>query len=103
MKNHTIDDQGVYFESAGAELYMRYDIDESFPVAGAGNWLFPKNDEYKGEYSIKNLIFSLQYTFGKKTFDDLVYLELSLPNGKLANGNSRDIGIAIGLRYLFDN
>jgi len=103
MKNHTLDDQGVYFESIGSELYMRYDIDESFRVAGGGNWLFPRNNDYKGEFSIKNVILSLQYTFGEKTFDDLVYVEVSLPNGKLANGDSKDTRIAIGLRYLLHN
>ncbi len=102
MKNHTSDDQGVYFDSAGAELYMRYDIDESFRIAGGGNWLFPKDNNYEGKYSTKNVILSLQYTFGEKTFDDLVYVEVSLPNGKLANGDSKDARIAIGLRYLLD-
>ena len=102
MKNHTVDDQGVYFDSAGAELYMRYDIDESFRVAGGGNWLFPEDDHYNGKYNIKNLIFSFQYTFGEKTFDDMIYAEVSLPNGKLSNGESKDARIAIGLRYLLD-
>ena len=102
MKNHTIDDQGVYFDSAGAELYMRYDFDESFRIAGGGNWLFPEDNDYDGKYNIKNIILSLQYTFGEKTFDDMVYMEVSLPNGKLANGDSKDARIAIGLRYLLD-
>lgn len=107
MKNHMSDDQGVYFDSAGAELYLRYDIDESFRLAGGGNWLFPKDNDYEGEFSIKNVIFSLQYTFGEKTFDDMVYMEVSLPNGKLANGDGKDTRIkdtriAVGLRYLFD-
>lgn len=102
MKNHTSDDQGMYFDSVGAELYMRYDVDESFRLAGGGNWLVSKDDDYDGKYSIKDTILSLQYTFGEKTFDDLVYIEVSLPNGKLANGDSRDPSIAIGLRYLLD-
>lgn len=101
-KNHMSDDQGVYFDGVGTELYMRYDIDDSFRLAGGGNWLFPKDNGYKGQYSIKNVILSLQYTFGEKTFDDMVYVEVSLPNGKLANGERKDTGIAIGLRYLFD-
>ena len=102
MQNHTSDDQGVYFDSAGAELYMRYDMDESFRIAGGANWLFPKDNDYEGKYTIKNIILSLQYTFGEKTFDDLVYMEVSLPNGKLANGEGKDARIAIGLRYLLD-
>lgn len=103
MKNHMTDDQGIYFDGIGTEIYMRYDIDESLRIAGGGNLLLPTNNDYMGEYSIKDIILSLQYTFGEKTFDDLVYVEVSLPNGKLANGNSRDANIAIGLRYLLDN
>ncbi|MGB5506791.1 MAG: hypothetical protein WBM70_08900, partial [Sulfurovum sp.] len=80
-----------------------YDVDESLRIAGGGNLLLPTNNDYMGEYSIKDIILSLQYTFGEKTFDDLVYIEVSLPNGKLANGNSRDANIAIVLRYLLDN
>lgn len=101
-KNHTSDDQDIYFDSIGAELYMRYDIDDSFRIAGGGNWLASRDNDYEGEYSIKDVILSLQYTFGEKTFDDLVYLEVSLPNGNIANGDSQDPRIAIGLRYLLD-
>jgi len=102
-KNHMSDDEGTYFESIGTELYLRYDIDESFRLAGGGNWLLPRDDDYEGQYSIKDIIFSLQYTFGEKSFDDLVYLEVSLPGGKLANGDSRDVSVAIGFRYLIDH
>ena len=93
----------MYFDGIGAELYMHYDIDDSFRLSGGANWLVPIDNDYNGEYSIKDTILSLQYTFGEKTFDDIVYLEISLPNGKLANGDSRDAGIAIGLRYRLDH
>ena len=96
------DDQGIYFNGVGAELYMQYDIDESIRIAGGGNWLFPKDDEYKGKYSVNDLILSFQYTFGERTFDDMVYVELSLPNGKFSDGEKKDASIAIGLRYLLD-
>lgn len=101
-QNHMNDDQGVYFDGIGAELYMQYDVDESVRIAGGGNWLFPEDNEYHGKFSIKNIIFSLQYTFGEKTFDDLVYMELSFPNGRLADGESKDTRFTIGLRYLLD-
>ena len=101
-KNHMRDDQGMYFDSAGAELYLRYDIDESIRLAGGGNWLFPEDNGYEGEFSIRNVIMSLQYTFGEKTFDDMVYIEVSLPQGKFANGESKDTRVAVGLRYLLD-
>ena len=102
-KNHMSDDEGTYFDAVGAELYMHYDIDDSFRLAGGGNWLIPRDNDYDGEYSIKDIILSLQYTFGEKTFDDMVYVEVSLPNGKLADGDSRDTSVAVGLRYLIDH
>jgi len=102
MKNHMSDDQGMYFDSVGAELYLRYDIGESFRLAGGGNWVFEKDNDYEGEFSINNVIFSVQYTFGEKTFDDMAYIEVSVPNGKWANGDTRDTSIAVGMRYLFD-
>ena len=110
-KNHNNDDQGIYFDSIGAELYMRYDIDDSIRLAGGGNWLIPKDTYYyqdddsysKSRYSIQDLIVSLQYTFGEKTFDDLVYLEFSFPHGKLSDGEKRNTSVAVGLRYLLSN
>ena len=95
-------DLSIYFDGIGAELYLQYDVDESVRIAGGGNWLFPEDDDYEGKFSINNVILSLQYTFGEKTFDDLVYVEVSMPNGKLANGESKDTRFAIGIRYLLD-
>jgi hypothetical protein len=51
---------------------------------------------------MKKSIFSLQYTFGRKTFDDLIYAEVSIPKGYLANGDAMKPSVAIGLRYLFN-
>jgi len=101
-RNHTGDDQGDYFDAVGGELYLHYDLDKNIRFAGGGNWMIPRDDHYKGHYSIRKGILSLQYTFGKATFDDLVYLELAFPKGHLADGTPLKTSIAIGFRYLFD-
>jgi len=101
-QNHMSDDQGIYFDAIGAELYLHYDLNEHIRFAGGGNWMIPRDDRYKGSYSIRKGILSLQYTFGDATFDDLVYLEIAFPKGHLADGEPRKTSIAIGLRYLFD-
>lgn len=31
-KNHMSDDEGTYFDAIGAELYIHYDIDDSFQL-----------------------------------------------------------------------
>jgi len=100
-KNHMNDDLGIYFDSIGTELYLRYDISDSIRIAGGSNLMIPTSDDYLGSYSIKTNILSLQYTFGAKTFDDLVYIEVSTPRGRLSNGDTLDLSVAIGLRYLF--
>jgi len=100
-KNHTNDNEGHYFDSLGAELFLRYDISDSIRIAGGGNWMIPTDDEYLGKYRIRSNILSLQYTFGNKTYSDLVYIEVSTPRGRLANGDSLDISLAVGMRYLF--
>lgn len=101
-RNHMNDDQGIYFDGIGAELYLRYDFTESIRFACGGNWLKPRDNNYHGQYNIKKSIFSLQYSFGRKTFDDLVYMEVSIPKGHLSNGDAMDPSVAIGLRYLFN-
>ncbi len=101
-KNHMNDDQGIYFDGIGAELYLRYDFTQSIRFACGGNWLKPRDSSYHGQYNMKKSIFSLQYTFGRKTFDDLVYIEVSTPKGHLANGDTMSPSVAIGLRYLFN-
>lgn len=100
-KNHMNDDRGHYFDSLGMELYLRYKINDSFRIVGGGNWMIPTDDNYLGKYRIRANILSLQYTFANKTYDDLIYIEATSPRGRLANGDSLDISLAIGMRYLF--
>ena len=102
-RNHMNDNNGTYFNGIGAELYLRYDFTDSIRFACGGNWLKPRDSRYKGKYNIRNIIISLQYTFEKKTFDDLVYAEVSIPSGgSAANGEKFETSIAFGLRYLFN-
>ena len=100
-KNHMSDDQGIYFNGVGAELYAKYDMTSQIRTVAGFNWLHPRG-EYDGKYEIKKEILSLQYTFGKKTFDDVVYVEFSFPHGSSASGVQANTSIAIGLRYLID-
>ena len=100
-KNHMSDDQGIYFNGVGAELYAKYDVTNQIRTVAGFNWLHPSG-EYDAKYEIKKGILSFQYTFGKKTFDDVVYVEFSFPHGSLASGTQANTSIAIGLRYLID-
>lgn len=100
-KNHMNDDQGIYFYGTGVEIYARYDVSDQIRTVAGLNWLHPTGD-YQGQYEIKKGILSFQYTFGQKTFDDIVYLEIALPHGSSAKGIRANTSIAIGLRYLID-
>ena len=101
-QNHMNDDNGTYFDAVGTELYLRYDHSESIRLVGGINTLIPTDNDYEGEFNIKRLILSLQYTFGEKSFDDLVYMEVSLNGGSHADGTKSNTSVAIGFRYLLD-
>ena len=101
-QNHMNDDNGIYFDAVGTELYLRYDPSKSIRLVGGINTLNPTDNDYEGEFNIKRLILSLQYTFGEKTFDDLVYIEVSIPGGNYADGEKANTSLAIGLRYFLN-
>ena len=100
-KNHMNDDQGIYFTDVGMEIYARYDFTNQIRTVAGVNWLYPIGD-YEGKFEIKKGILSLQYTFGKRTFDDVVYVEVALPYGSSALGVRAHTSIAVGLRYFID-
>ena len=100
-KNHMNDNLGIYFDSVEAEIYLHYDLGNTIRIAGGLNWLLPRDSDYHGDFRISKEILSLQYTFGKHTFDDLIYLEVALPHGRTASGEKSETSIALGLRYLF--
>ncbi len=100
-RNHMNDDQGVYFDGVGVEIYARYDVTSQIRTVAGINWLKPTGG-YRGQYEIKKGILSFQYTFGKRTFDDVVYVEIALPHGSSASGVRGNTSVAIGLRYLID-
>lgn len=100
-KNHMNNDQGVYFDGVGVVIYARYDVTNQIRTAAGINWLHPTGD-YDGEYEIKKGILSLQYTFDRKTFDDVVYVEVAFPHGSSASWVQANTSVAIDLRYLID-
>ena len=100
-QNHVTDDVGLYFNSIGSELYMRYRITDSFRFAFGFNFLKPHDDDYIGEYNVEDYIGSLQYAFDNR-FDKMVYLEGKLSNGHNADGTETSNAISLGFRYLLD-
>ncbi|MBL0721394.1 MAG: hypothetical protein JJV88_02305, partial [Sulfurovum sp.] len=102
-KNHMNDNEGHYFDALGMEIYLRYDINNNIRIAGGTNILLANDNHYIGEFNIKRVILSAQYTFRERTFDDLFFIEISIPKGRSAQGESINKPIiAIGLRYKFN-
>jgi hypothetical protein len=102
-KNHLNDENGIYFDGYGAEVYAHYDYSNQIRFAAGYNYLKPKSTTtYYTPYKISTTILSLQYTFNKRTFDDLVYVELSIPNGRLSDGQRKKTAISFGFHYLID-
>ncbi len=100
-QNHVTDNAGFYFNSLGSELYARYRVNDAVRTAFGYNYLRPVDEEYTGEYHVKDLIASLQYAFDTG-FDDMVYIEGRYSKGHQADGSRTPSVIAAGFRYLLD-
>jgi len=107
MRNHMTDDQGQYFKGWGLEVYGRYDVMRHLRMIAGVNISHPRDDEYEGDFQDRNYIAGIHYAVGRAsstyrhTFDDMVYLELQMTQGRLADGATSDNTIAMGFRKKF--
>jgi len=100
-KNHITDDQGNYIEGIGSELYLRYRIEEKWRLALGFNYVFPDDQEYQGQYEVKDYIASMQYSLNEN-YTRLVYFEVKHSRGTNADGSEMGSAAALGFRYLLD-
>lgn len=100
MRNHETDDQHQFFHAWGWETYLRYDLSSALRGVGGWNVLRPHEDEgYTGSYRVEDYLLGLQYTFGDRTFDDMVYVEYRFAQGRDSAGDGFKDNAAVGLRW----
>ena len=100
-ENHSTDDQFNYVDSIGWETYFRYDLNRKWRVVAGFNTAIEDQSSYTGDFSVKEVILGAQRTFREHDFHDMIFVEVSLNQGRLADGSDGDSRVSIGFRYRF--
>lgn len=100
-ENHNTDDQFSYVDSIGWETYYRYDFNRKWRIVAGFNTAVESESNYNGEYEINEVILGAQRTFREHDFHDMIFVEVSINGGLLADGSDRDSTASIGFRYRF--
>ncbi|HIG40960.1 MAG: hypothetical protein ABGY96_06335 [bacterium] len=100
-RNHETDDQRQYLDTKGWEVFYRYDLSRKWRLVAGHNRLRPASSNYAGEYDIKETVMGIQFTFGERDFNDMVFVEAAYNQGHLADGSPSDSQISVGFRYRF--
>ena len=98
FENHETDNERQFIDSFGFEFYSRYRLSSVWRAIAGLSLLEPEDDAYEGHYRNREYILGFQWTFWRKTFDDMVYAEYLLNDGRLADGTGRPDALAVGFR-----
>jgi predicted porin len=100
-ENHSTDDLFNYVDSKGWETYYRYDLNRKWRVVAGFNTATENQQNYSGEFDVKEIILGAQRTFREHDFHDMIFVEFSVNRGRLFDGSDGDSTVAIGFRYRF--
>ena len=93
-----MDDQGVYFNGRGVELYSQYDVGPKWSFGGGFNYLWSAGG-HPGEYRRLNGLGSVTFHFNQ-TLD--VNAEIKIEGSRATDGSSlRHSVLAWGVNYYF--
>jgi len=96
--NHEVDDQDVYFNGRGVELYSQYDVGPKWSFGGGFNYLWSAGG-HPGEYRRLNGLGSVTFHFNQ-TLD--VNAEIKIEGSRATDGSAlRHSILAWGVNYNF--
>ncbi|HNU01040.1 MAG TPA: porin [Acidobacteriota bacterium] len=96
--NHEVDDQDVYFNGRGVELYSQYDVGSKWSFGGGFNYLWSAGG-HPGEYRRLNGLGSVTFHFNQ-TLD--VNAEIKIEGSRATDGSAlRHSVLAWGVNYYF--
>ncbi len=98
-ENHVADIGSQFYDAYGLEAFASYLPRPDIKLNAGYEYQTPHDSHYQGDALIDALTIGAQYTFGKKTFDDMVYLEYQFNSGRSFDGGSLSNALAVGLRY----
>jgi hypothetical protein len=98
-RNHETDDEDVFFDARGWEVYTRYNFAKRFRVTAGLNLLEPDKAVYEGAYQVEDYLVGTQYALGEPTFDRMIYVHVLFSRGRLADGTDPGNRLTFGVRW----
>jgi predicted porin len=98
--NHATNDQNLYVDGRGVELYAQWEFHPRWWLVAGGNWFKADNqDPQAGRYEVDRKIIGLHRTID--SFHRMVYVEYQLNDGSGFDGDRSDDELALGIRWDF--
>jgi len=100
QNNHAINDQGLYVDGNGAELYAQWEFHDRWWLVAGGNWFKADDrDPQAGHYEVDKKIIGLRRTID--SFNRMFYLEYQFNDGSSFAGATNENEFTLGIRWDF--
>lgn len=98
--NHAVNDQNLYVDGRGVELYAQWEFRDRWWLVAGGNWFMADDrDPQAGLYEVDKKIIGLRRTID--SFNRMFYLEYQLNDGSSYAGESNENEFTVGIRWDF--
>lgn len=98
--NHATNDQNLYVDGNGVELYAQWEFRDRWWLVGGGNWFRADDrDPQSGQYKIDQTIIGMRRTID--SFHRMLYFEYLISNGSSFAGDPNDDQFTLGIRWDF--
>lgn len=98
--NHATNDQDLYVDGRGVELYSQWEFRRRWWLVAGGNWFKADDaDPQAGRYEVDKKIFGLRRTID--SFNRMFFLEYQRNDGTGFNGEPSDDELSLGIRWDF--
>jgi predicted porin len=98
--NHATNDQDLYVDGNGVELYAQWEFRDRWWLVGGGNWFNSDDrDPQAGEFEIDQTIIGLRRTVD--SFNRMLYAEYMFSNGSGFFGDKNEDQLTLGIRWDF--
>lgn len=98
LRNHETTDEDIYFDGWGSEVYGQYNVYKLWWAVAGWNILQPDTDQVQaGAYRIRYSVIGVRYAL--KEFAQMLYANVRLDSGRLADGSPIDNSYTVGVRW----
>lgn len=101
-ENHDTDDQELYIDGRGFEIYARYALRPKWRIVGGFNYLDATRQRPGGRYNLRVGLLSVQYSLRDESFRDTIYAEYILDDSLRSDGTGYPNGFVVGVRFGFE-